>query len=354
MKVPSAKKLPSGQWRCQIQVGGKRYSVTDATKRGAERLAAGIKAGYVEGQRKADSISLCDAITAYLEARRHILSPSTLRGYQTIQRHFFPALMPMDIYHLSQKAVQIAVNDASRNHSAKTVRNAYGLVHAVLSFYGVELGAVQLPQLRRQDRHWLQSDEITVLLREIDGDRCELPILLAVWLGMRRSEILGLCWDSVDLERGLLTVRRSYVYAGSGRWVLKETTKTAASQRVIHLPAYIVERFRRITPGSPDQRVFSGFDPGLPRKRLQRACQRAGITVTHLHGLRHTFAAVMLREGVNERIVMRQGGWSSNRTMREIYDYIMDDDAVQAQKLRDSFFNPDQFAHENAHGQSKT
>ncbi|MBR1845341.1 MAG: tyrosine-type recombinase/integrase [Oscillospiraceae bacterium] len=69
-----------------------------------------------------------------------------------------------------------------------------------------------------------------------------------------------------------------------------------------------------------------------------------------MHGLRHTFAAVMLQQGVNERIVMRQGGWSSNRTMREIYDYIMDEDARKAQEMRDSFFDPSsKNAHENAH-----
>ena len=341
MKGPKAKKLPSGSWRCQIQLEGKRHSVTAPTKREAERKAAGIKAGYLSISTSAGKVSLSSAIDGYLDAKSGVLSASTVRGYQTIQRCRYQGLMQMDINKITIQIAQIAVNQDCKGRSPKTVCNGWGLIHSVLRFYGITLDGVRLPQQQRTDRKWLQSDEVGVLLRELDGDRCELPILLALWLGMRRSEILGLCWDSVDLDRGLLVVRRAYVYASAGTWVLQERAKTRGSQRVIHLPDYIVERFWPLTPGEPEDRVFSGFDPGLIRKRLQRACERSGITVTHLHGLRHTFAAVMLREGVDERIVMRQGGWSSSRTLREIYDYIMDDDNKKAQMVRDAFFSGD-------------
>lgn len=347
MKVPAAKKLPSGQWRCQIQIDGQRYSLTGKTKREAEKLAAGIKSGYRERKEKRDSITLNKAISAYIQAKGNVLSPSTIRGYKTIQSNYFKPLMKVNIYNLNLQTIQIAVNNECRNHSAKTVRNAFGLVHTVLTFYNVDIGAVKLPQLCKTERKWLQSNEVEALLKAIDGDKCELPILLAIWLGMRRSEILGLCWDCVDLDQGILIVRRTYVYAGAGKWELKETAKTVSSQRIIHLPEYIIVRFQQLPRKAG--RIFDGFDPGLPRKRLQRACEKAGITVTHLHGLRHTFAAIMLRQGVNERIVMRQGGWTSNRTMREIYDYIMDEDSQKAQELRDAFFNPSKNAHENAH-----
>lgn len=348
MKVPSAKKLPSGKWRCQIWIDGRRHSVTADTKREAERAAAGLKAGFLNAK-STDSISLDDAITAYLDAKSNILSPSTVRGYKSIQTHHFQDLMPLDIFKLSHQSVQIAVNEESRRLSAKTVKNAFGLIHTVLKYYGISLDGIRLPQQQRTERHWLQTDEISALLREIDGNKCELPILLALWLGMRRSEILGLCWDCVDLEQSVLVVRRAYVYAGRQDWVLKDTTKTRGSQRVIPLPDYIKERFERLPQGDGDERIFTAYDPNLPRKHLRRACARAGITVTSLHGLRHTFAAVMLREGVDERIVMRQGGWTSNRTMREIYDYIMDDDNKKAAKARDAFFTPSEIAHEIAH-----
>ena len=348
MKVPSAKKLPSGKWRCQIQIEGKRYSVTGDTRKEAERLAAGIKAGYAEGQVKQDSISLTDAITAYCQAKKNVLSPSTLRGYTSIQDNRFSMLMDRDIFRLTTQIVQIAVNEEARTLSPKTVHNTFGLIHSVLKFYGISMDEIKLPQRTKQERSWMQSDEISKLLAEIDGDKCEIPILLAVWLGLRRSEILGLCWDCVDLERNIIVIRRAYVYGDDDKWHLKDTTKASASQRVLHLPDYIADRFRKLTPETG--RVFAGFGPELPRKHLIAACQRAGITVTHLHGLRHTFAAVMLQQGVNERIVMRQGGWSSNRTMREIYDYIMDEDARKAQEMRDSFFDPSsKNAHENAH-----
>lgn len=340
MKVPAAKKLPSGAWRCQIQIDGQRMSVTAPTKREAERQAAGLKAGFLESQRR-DSTTLKTAIDKYMASKSNVLSASTVRGYCSMRDNHFQRLMDKNIYTLTVRDVQAAVNDLAATHSPKTVANNHGLLHAVLRYYGINLEGVQLPQAQSKERRWIQDDEIHRLLREIDGDFCELPILLALWLGMRRSEIMGLCWDSVDLERGLLVVRRAYVYGeDQGRWVLQERAKTRGSQRVIPLPEYILERFRRLEPGDGEERIFT-MEPGRPRKRLQRACRRAGITVTHMHGLRHTFAAVMLREGVDERIVMRQGGWTSPRTMREIYDYIMDDDAKDAQNARDRFFAPE-------------
>lgn len=338
MKVPAAKKLPSGAWRCQIMVGGKRHSVTAPTKREAERQAAAIKSGYLAIQEKPDALTLEKAIDGYIEIKSGVLSPSTIEGYRKIQRNNFKTLMQKNINSITQKILQAAVTSEAAIYSPKTVCNAYGLVRSVLKFYGIVVGDVKLPQQRKPDRRYLQNSEIPKLLEAIDGDKCEVPILLAIWLGLRKSEILGLCWDCVDLDRGTITIRRAYVYAGAREWVLKEDTKTTASQRTIQIPEYILERFRRLPAG--DGRVFDGYDPGLPRKHLQRACDRCGITMTTLHGLRHTFAAVMLSNGVSERVVMREGGWSSSRTMREIYDYIMDDETKRAHDIRDSAFTP--------------
>lgn len=328
-------------------VGGKRRSVTAPTKREAEKQAAAVKAGYLEIKEKPGVLTLTKAIDGYIAAKEGVLSPSTVEGYRKIQRNQLKSLMSADIYAINQQRLQAAVTAESVRYAPKTVCNAYGLVRPVLEFYGVSVGGIKLPQQKKADRKYLQDKEIPMLLEAINGDRCEIPILLAVWLGLRKSEILGLCWDCVDLKRGFITIRRAYVYAGTGKWVLKDTTKTTASQRVIKLPEYILERFQQLPEG--EGRVFEGFDPGLPRKHLQRACAKCGITVTHLHGLRHTFAAVMLGNGVSERVVMREGGWSSPRIMREIYDYIMDDDTRKAHEVRDTFFTPGIELHTKLH-----
>lgn len=131
-----------------------------------------------------------------------------------------------------------------------------------------------------------------------------------------------------------------------GEWILKESTKTAGSHRVIKLPEYIREKLQEKGPG--EGQVFAGIEPGRPRKRLQEICAREGITMTSLHGLRHTFAAVMLSHGISDRVVMREGGWTSARTMREIYDYVMDAETTRAHQARDIFFSG-QKMHQDLH-----
>lgn len=333
MKIPKAVKRGSS-WRVQVVIDGKRRSVTGATKKEAESKAAAMKAGYLEAK-KTGLPTLHDAIDGYIKAKEGVLSPSTVYGYRKIQRTRFQGLMGRKINLLTKQVLQSAVSEEAGKVSPKSVKNAFGLVSTVLSFYAVDVPAVDLPKAQRKDKRYLQEDEIPRLLEAVKGDKYELPILLALWLGLRRSEIFGLCWDCVDLDAGTITIRRAYVY--DGEWILKESTKTAGSHRVIKLPEYIREKFQEKGPG--DGQVFAGVEPGRPRKRLQEICAQEGITMTSLHGLRHTFAAVMLSHGISDRVVMREGGWTSARTMREIYDYVMDAEATRAHQARDGFFS---------------
>ena len=87
------KKLPSGTWRCQVMVDGKRVSVVAETPGEAQAKAVAIKAGLIEkaAERKA-FLSLADAIDQYIEMKEGALSPSTVRGYETVKKHRFSGL----------------------------------------------------------------------------------------------------------------------------------------------------------------------------------------------------------------------------------------------------------------------
>lgn len=224
MKIPKATKLPSGNWRIGMMVDGQRISITAPTKQEAERRAAAIKGG-ASVEKRAASITLAAAIDSYIALKSAVLSPATLRGYRGIQNHRFPSLMPRDVRSLTKQDVQLAVNAEARRVSAKTVCNAYGLIRPVLKEYGVDVFGVRLPQSVKPIKRYLQPEDIGKLADAVRGDTCEIPILLAVWLGMRRSEILGLCWDCVDTELSLIHIRRAVVPDEHNRWVLKDTAK---------------------------------------------------------------------------------------------------------------------------------
>ena len=336
MKLPKAVKLPSGNRNVKIMVNGERISITAPTEKEAVAEAAAVKAGK-KHEKAPDRLTLSDAIDAYIKSKAPVLSPATVRGYRTAQKHRFPSLMQRDVYGITKADVQRAVNFEAAQCSAKTIANAYGLIRPVLKDHGVDVFGVRLPQIVKPVKQYLQPEDIGKLIQAVEGDSCEIPILLAVWLGMRRSEIIGLCWDCVDLDRGLIHIRRTVVPDEHNQWVLKETAKNSSSQRTVDCPDYILDKIRQL-PGSHEGQLFR-VHPDTVRTHVHRACARAGITDTTVHGLRHTNAAVMKTLGIDDRHAMERGGWSCESTYRKTYSYVFDSAAQQADTAINSYFD---------------
>lgn len=345
MKIPKATKLPSGNWNIKMMIDGQRVSVTAPTKREVEQKAAAIKGG-AKVEKKPDKLTLTKAIDEYIESKSAVLSPSTIRGYKTAQNHRFAGLMNRDVHSITKMDVQIAVNAEAKHVSAKTVSNAYGLIRPVLKECGVDVFGVRLPQIQKPVKKYLQPKDIGKLAQAVQGDSCEVPILLAVWLGLRRSEIVGLCWDCVDTENNLLHIRRAVVPDEHNNWVQKNTAKNISSQRTVDCPEYIMEKIRKL-PRRMDGRLFS-VHPDTIRKHVHRACERAGIPDTTVHGLRHTNAAVMKAVGIDDRYAMERGGWSCESTYRKTYSYVFDSDKANANTAINDFFS-DKITHEITH-----
>jgi len=345
MKIPKAEKLPSGSWRVRLMVDGERVSITAPTKKEVEQQAAAIKAG-VKMERAPERLTLDEAITEYIKSKNAVLSPATIRGYRTTQKHRFAQLMRCDVHQITKAHVQRAVNQEAQLVAAKTVANAYGLIRPVLKECGVDVFGVRLPQVVKPVKRYLQPEDIGKLIQAIEGDSCEVPILLAVWLGMRRSEILGLCWDCVDTERSLIHVRRAVVPDENNQWVLKDMAKNTSSQRTVDCPDYIMDKIKAL-PRRKNGRLFA-VNPETVRKHVHRACQRAGITDTTVHGLRHTNAAVMKALGVDDRHAMERGGWACESTYRKTYSYVFDSKKAEADTAINGFFAT-QIGHENGH-----
>lgn len=350
-KRPTPKKLPSGAWRCQVMVNGKRISVTEDTAKLAQAKAMAIQAGLMEKQEaQKKALSLSEAIDEYINMKSATLSPSTLRGYQTVQKNRLQSIMQKNVYTLTKKDVQLAVNEDAKSVSAKTVYNSYGLVRPVLKEYGIDVSGVNLPQRVKPNKKYMQPEEISKFLLAIQGDLCEVPILMAICLGLRRSEIIGLCGDCVDVKNGTVTIRRTVVPDMHGRMVLKTGAKNESSQRTVSCPDFIMDKLVPMIPPNPKAPIFP-FHPDTLRKHVHRACAAAGITDTGVHDLRHTNAAVMKFLQIDDAHAMQRGGWTNESTYKQTYSYVFSSVAESADQKINDFFQG--FAHEFTHKKAK-
>lgn len=337
-KLPTPQKLPSGMYRCQVMVDGKRVSVVDESPAVAQAKAVAMKNGLIEkAEEKKSFLSLTDAIDEYIRTKEGALSPSTVRGYEIVKKHRFHSLMQKDVHSITKAAVQAAVSLEAQSVSPKTVYNAYGLIRPVLKEHGVDVFGVKLPQRVKPNKRYLQPEEVGRLIEAAKGDSREVEILIAVWLGMRRSEIAGLCWDCVDFERSTLTVRRTMVPDKNNKMTLREGAKNESSQRTVPCPPYIMDKLRAMYGDRKEGLVFHGH-PDVLRRRVHAVCKKAGITDTTVHGLRHTNAAVMKSLGVDDAHAMARGGWKTEATYKQTYSYVFDGAAQKADMEIDGFF----------------
>lgn len=342
---PTPRELPSGKWRCQVMVGGARLSVVEDDPATAHAKASALRAGLLadQAQRAAErggGLTLTKAIDRHIAARENVLSPSTINGYREIQRNRFAGLMQMQVKDIDHLAIQTAVNRDAARVGQKTIKNALALVSAVLSDYDreISLKKIKLPQKKKKPPRYYEEAELIELFDLIRGSFIELPILLATWLGLRRSEIFGLCWDAVDFAGGKIEIKRTYVKDKDRGYVLREEMKTAESRRTLNCPGYILAKLDAYCPPERRNGRIFAMHPNTPYQTLKDMCERSGMSFVGVHGLRHTNASVMVSLGVMDKYIMAEGGWATDRTMKSVYQHVFESGRKGAADKRDSFF----------------
>ena len=130
-------------------------------------------------------------VEEYIQSKENILSPSTIRGYYIILRNVLGTLGNQKIINITEKDLQFWVNENSVAYAPKSVKNQYGLISASLRQNHVKLDfdSIKLPRLHKKEQRIPTEEEIAKILHIIEGTSVELPITLAVTLGLRQSEI---------------------------------------------------------------------------------------------------------------------------------------------------------------------
>ena len=351
MKIPEPTRLPSGNWRIQMRLGGRSVSVTKRSKTACVRAAQLIKAEHIAGKRAVTSGSLMtlnEAIDSYLVAKKNTLSPVTVRGYRIIQRNRFQKYMNRPIKSI--KNWQIVYDSEIGRLNPKTLHNSFSLLKTVYRYtMGQPMPSVVELPVPKADRNFLDADQIKAFLDAVKGKPCEVAALLAL-SSLRCSEILGLTWDRIDLKKDVLTVHGAAVLDENNQLVHKETNKTDASWR--YVPIFIGQLHDALSAIEPKTGpvVHYKTESGMIRA-FYSVCQDAGLPLCGPHSLRHSYASVCVHLGIPEETAMSIGGWSDFTTMRKIYTHISQRDRNDHILELTAFYKN---AHETAHDSLET
>lgn len=330
--MAKAKKLPSGSWSVNQYIGtdaaGKRIykRFTAATKKEAEYLAAEFVA---KKKRPVGRMTVGEAIDRYIESKDGVLSPTTVNGYRNIRLHHLAGIMEIQIDRLTREDVQREVNREAKLHSAKTVINAHGLLAAALAMHNPDfILRTTLPRKVKQLKRDLPTSEDVI--RAVHGTPVELPVLLAMCLCLRLSEVRGVRRSAVEGDR--LRIDRVIVTV-KGAHIEKELAKTDATRRYVELPP----RLRDMILASETEYITELTGRAI-YGRFVNAMKKAGFDGVRFHDLRHISASDMHAHGIPDRVAAERGGWSGTQTMQQVYQHTFSTDRQKADQIMSDYY----------------
>lgn len=316
---PKPRELPSGLWRCEKMVRGVRISETDADPAVAHAKVNAIAAGLLARHKGHSTETFGEAYDRFIAKNENIFSPSTLLGYKRIKENHLEDIASIPMASLSQDIIQTKVNRLAKEKSPKTVRNIYGLITSVYyDFFPDKKLSVNLPQKDGAEIKIPSEEEISKIYTACAGTRYELPILLAMDMGLRASEIRGLKWDCVDGD--VLHIRNAMVDAENGPALKKP--KSTSGHRTLHMPKRIMELIEATPRTSEFVVTMSGQ---AMEKGFYRLCEANGIPHYRFHDLRHVFASVSIALNIPTEYIRKDMGHKSDRMIRAVYGHMMDE-----------------------------
>ena len=285
-------------------------------------------------KRDSGSMDFQAAAEKYIDAKRNILSPTTIRGYNSAMKTISKKFQGINVHDITALDIQAEINLLSKEHSPKTVRNYHGFISAVLGTFCPNLKiCTTLPQKFKNEPYIPSDEDIKRILEYAKDTEYEIPIILACY-GMRRSEICAL--QPEDIDGDVVKICKAKVLGENEKWVTK-TTKTTSSTREIVIPIEIADKIRS------QGYVYKGH-PNTITRYLEKTQDLIGIPRFSMHKLRHYFASKMSALGIPEADIMKMGGWETDHVMKGVYRHSMlekEENAKReaAEKLRNSLFS---------------
>lgn len=328
--------------------GGRR----EAQKR-ARQLQTQVDAGgFVEQSRVTLGQYLMRWLDTYAEPN---VRPRTFKRYREIvTRRLVPSLGNIQLKQLQPSHIEAYYAQASRQGrvdgagglSPQTIQHhgrvlSQALNHAVaMQVLGRNVAQfVKPPRPKRKDIAPLTRDGVGKLLQAAYHTEFYYPLLVAVYTGLRRSELLALTWADIDLEERYLNVNKG-VHTHSTEAERVQPPKTDKSKRRVSLPidlALALRHYRETQEAirdqlgvslGPDDLIFARADgsvmhPDSLSKACVRLAKQAGLNGVHLHALRHTIASMLIQQGENTKSISERLGHSSTSFTNDVYGHLM-------------------------------
>jgi len=327
----------------------KRKSVYGKTRKEAKDKMAMAQRDFEQGILVfTKSQTVQQFLTQWLEdCIKPTKAQSTYKSYAShVRLYFVPAFGRTPLAKLTAQQVQKFLNEKLKTGlSSRTVQYIRATLHIALN-QAVKWDLVQknvvsmttAPRVSRFEIQPLTPEQARVYLDAVKGDRLEALYTVAMAVGLRQGEALGLRWQDVDLDTGVLNVR--YQLQRVDRKLQLVEPKTSRSRRQISLPQVVVAALREHKLRQLRERHIAGtrwqewglvftttigtpLDCSTVTRAFQKTLKDIGLPRQRFHDLRHCCASLLLAQGIHPRVVMEILGHSTIGLTMNTYSHVM-------------------------------
>ena len=200
------------------------------------------------------------------------------------------------------------------------------------------------PKAEKYRGAYYNQSELTELFRAAKESEIYIPVLLAAYYGLRRSEVLGIKWSNIDFENGTIRIAHKVVEQkvdGKYQTVGHDKMKTESSNRMLPLMKKVALALRRLKLHQDEQRRLCGnsyvheYDdyvcvneigqllrPNYVTAKFSELLKENGLKHIRYHDLRHSCASLLLANGVPMKEIQEWLGHSNYRTTADIYSHL--------------------------------
>jgi integrase len=308
----------------------------------------------VDGKRRPEDMLFADLMEEWLEAIKPEIKLTTFGGYQmNVQKAIIPYFRNKGILlqELTADHINAFYADQLKRVKGMTVTKFHANISKALK-YAVEkdyiphsvMGKVKRPKVDRFTGKFLKESETVDLFEAAKGHKLELGVIFGAFYGLRRSEVIGLRWESINFEANTITIEHTVTVAsvdGKKVTVAGDTVKTKSSFRTLPLVPAIREKLLEVQAEQESNRKVCGksynkaegayiytdalgnrLKPDYLSSEFPKFMERNGFRKIRYHDLRHSCASLLLANGVSLREIQDWLGHSDFSITANIYAHL--------------------------------